>query len=181
MKFLTTVIAALLLMQGTARAEEPWRFLTLADWHIAEVYVQPHEYHEMTEEVLASLKMLKANYGGELVMLPGDSNKGHWDTEQFIKSFKPGLTPAEAILQAGKLCYSGIVDAFKEAGYSKLLMAVGDHEVGDNPWPPRTAVSRHQADFARPLHVVSIWIPTAVTSCTINQSARHLPRPLGTK
>jgi hypothetical protein len=146
-KTLTKVIAVLLLMQGTARAEEPWRLLTLADWHLAEIYVQPDKYPEGIATVADGLKMLKANYGGELVMLPGDSNVGHWDTKQFITSFNPNLTPAEAILQAGELCYTGMVDAFKEAGYSKLLMAVGDHELGDNPWPPGTAVSKCQPQF----------------------------------
>lgn len=87
MKTLTKVIAVLLLMQSTARAEKPWRFLTLADWHLAEIYVQPDKYPEGIATVADGLKMLKANYGGELVMLPGDSNVGHRDTKQFIKSF----------------------------------------------------------------------------------------------
>jgi hypothetical protein len=93
MKTLATLIAALLLMQSTVRAEEPWRFITLADWHLAEIYVQPNKYIGGGARNFASLKMLKANYGGELVMLPGDSNRGHWDTPEFIKSFEPGLTP----------------------------------------------------------------------------------------
>jgi hypothetical protein len=147
MKILTTLITALLLIQNVASAEEPWRFITLADWHLAELYVQPGKYEGGEEYNLSGLKMLKANYGGELVMLPGDSNVGHWDEDKFIKEFKPGLTPAEAILQAGELCYTGMVKAFKEAGYTKLLMAIGDHEVGDNPWPPGSAVSKHQAEF----------------------------------
>ena len=41
MKILATLIAALLLMQSTVHAEEPWRFITLADWHLAQLYVQP--------------------------------------------------------------------------------------------------------------------------------------------
>jgi len=138
MKILATLIAALWLMQGTARAEEPWRFITLADWHMAEMYVQPDRYPWGEGYNTANLKMLNENFGGELVMLPGDSNNGHWDTEEFIKRFNPALTPAEAILQAGELCYTGMVNSFNEAGYSRLLMAVGDHEVGDNPWPPGT-------------------------------------------
>ena len=147
MKILATVITAFVLIQSTVRAEEPWRFINLADWHAAEIYVQPNIFPGMAEQNLASLKMLKDNYGGELIMMPGDACRGHWDTDQFIKSFNPKLTPAEAILQAGDLCYTGMVDAFNEAGYSKLLMTVGDHEVGDNPWPAGTAVSRHQAEF----------------------------------
>ena len=97
MKILTTIITAFLLILNVARAEESWRFITLADWHLAELYVQPNRFPGGVEQNVAGLKMLKAQYGGELVMLPGDSNVGHWDTEQFIKSFQPGLTPAEAI------------------------------------------------------------------------------------
>ena len=147
MRILTTLITVLLLMQSTVRAEESWRFLALADWHLAEIYVQPSKYPGGEAYSIAGLKMLKENYGGELVMLPGDSNVGHWDRENFIKGFKPGLTPAESIRQAGELCYTGMVGAFNEAGYSTLLMAVGDHELGDNPWPLGSAKSKHQAEF----------------------------------
>jgi len=99
MKILATLITALLLMQSTARAEEPWRFITLADWHMAEIYVQSGKFPAVGAQNVDSLKMLKTNYGGELVMLPGDSNGGHWDTEKFIKRFNPELTPAIAEYQ----------------------------------------------------------------------------------
>ena len=147
MKILATLVAALLLMQSTVRAEEPWRFITLADWHMAEMYVYSNRSSGRADPNVASLKMLRENYGGELVMLPGDSNRGHWDTKQFIQRFNPQLTPEQSILQAGELCDRGMVGAFQEAGDSRLLMAVGDHGVGDNPWPPGTAVSKHQAEF----------------------------------
>ena len=181
MKILTTVIAALLLMQSTAHAEESWRFLTLADWHIAEVYVHSHEYAEQIEEISASLKMLKANYGGELVMLPGDNNVGHWDTPAFIRKFKRGLSPAQSILQAGELCYSGMVNAFKEAGYSRLLMAVGDHELGDNPWPPGTAVSKCQPQFREAFASVFNVKPDGGRFIYDKPVGKAASRPLGTK
>ena len=181
MKTLTTVIAALLLIQSTARAEEPWRFITLADWHLAELYVQPSRFPGGMEQNVAGLKMLKAQYGGELVMLPGDSNGGHWDTEQFIKSFNPKLTPAESILQAGELCYTGMVGAFKEAGYSRLLMAVGDHELGDNPWPAGAAVSRHQAEFRQAFASVFNINPDNGEFIYDKPIGEAASRPLGTK
>ncbi|MCH8216454.1 MAG: hypothetical protein IH892_06745 [Planctomycetes bacterium] len=149
MKILATLFTAILLMQSTVRAEEPWRFINLADWHGAEKYVYSNRLAGRPDSNVDSLRMLKENYGGELVMMPGDACRGHWDTKQHIKSFNPALTPAEAILQSGERCYAGMVNAFNEAGYSKLLMAVGDHEVGDNPWPPGTAVSKHQAEFRK--------------------------------
>jgi hypothetical protein len=148
MKTLTLLIVApLLILSTTSCANEPWRFILLADWHGAEIYVQPDLAPGMEEQLFAGMKMLKENFGGEFILMPGDCNRGHWDTPQFIKSFNPELTPAEAILQAGDLCYTGMVDAFKEAGYPTILMAVGDHEVGDNPWPVGNAVSAHQAEF----------------------------------
>ncbi|MBL7016261.1 MAG: hypothetical protein ISR84_01750 [Kiritimatiellales bacterium] len=45
-------------------------------------------------------------------------------------------------MKAGHLCCSGMIDSFCKGGYSKLIMAVGDHEVGDNPWPAGSDVSR---------------------------------------
>ena len=181
MKILTTIITALLLIQNVASAEEPWRFINLADWHGAEIYVQPDLAPGMEEQLLAGLKMLNENYGGELILMPGDACRGHWDTPKFIKSFNPALTPAEAILQAGDLCYTGMVNAFKEAGYPTILMAVGDHEVGDNPWPVGNAVSKHQAEFRQ----------TFARGFNINPDGAHFrydkpigdaaSRPLGTK
>jgi hypothetical protein len=134
-----------------AQATEPWRFLLLADWHQAEKYTQTEKNPEWlaaaVAEDVATVQMLKKNYGGELILLPGDNNGGHWDTPAFIKNNYPGETAEEAVLQAGHYCYGGMIDAFREGGYSKLLMAVGDHEMGDNPWPAGSAVSRCQPQF----------------------------------
>ena len=181
MRILTTVIAVLLLMQSTVRAEEPWRFVNLADWHSAEKYVYSNRSSGRADANIVNLKMLKENYGGELVMLPGDCCRGHWDTDRFIKSFKPGLTPAEAILQAGALCYTGMVGAFNEAGYSKLLMAVGDHEVGDNPWPPGSFVSKHQAEFRQAFARVFNMDPDGGHFIYDKPIGEAASRPLGTK
>ncbi len=136
---------------GLVGAEETWRFLLLADWHSAEKYTQseknPEWLAEAVAEDIATVAMFKKNYGGELILMPGDSNGGHWDTPKFIKNNFPGATPEESVLEAGRLCYSGMMDAFREGGYSTLIMAVGDHEMGDNPWPAGSAVSRCQPQF----------------------------------
>jgi len=129
---------------------EPWRFISLADWHWAEKYIMGDRYEEhktAVDENIATLKWMKQKHGGDLIILPGDSNSGHWDTPKFIKKFNRKLTAKESILQAGKLCYAGMIDTFEQGGYSNLLMAVGDHEVGDNPWPVGSDVSKYQAEF----------------------------------
>jgi len=141
----------LVLLVSTGRAGEPWRFITLADWHTAEKYTQsrnnPDWFADAVAQDVANIAMLRDRFGGDLIVLPGDSNGGHWYTAKFIKKFKSGLTPAQAILEAGHLCYSGMVASFKKGGYGTLLMAVGDHELGDNPWPVGSAVARCQPQF----------------------------------
>ncbi len=145
------IVSGIALAAVTGNAEEQWRFLTLADWHWAEKYIvtgePPVHVTKAIAEDVAAVKMLKQNYGGDLILLPGDSNGGHWDRPEFIKRKFPGLSAEEAILKAGHLCYSGMINSFKQGGYSKLIMAVGDHEVGDNPWAPGSAVSRCQPQF----------------------------------
>ena len=151
MKLKTILAVSSMLITQISHAEKPWRFILLADWHSAEKYTQsqndPDWLQAAVDEDVANVKMLKENYGGELILMPGDSNGGHWDTSKFIKKFKQGLKPEESILQAGKLCYDGMISSFKKGGYSKLIMAVGDHEVGDNPWPAGSDVSRCQPQF----------------------------------
>ena len=124
MKTKTLLALSSLLLSNLATAEKPWRFLLLADWHSAEKYTQsennPVSIEEAAKIDVANVKMLKENYGGELMLLPGDTNGGHWDTPKFIKKFKKGLKPEQAILQAGKLCYDGMISSFKKGGYSKL-------------------------------------------------------------
>jgi hypothetical protein len=148
-KFWTLLIW--LIAAGLLQAEESWRFLLLSDWHWAEKYAHSENSPDWLEEAVgvdvAAVTMLKTNYGGDLMLLPGDSNDGHWDEPGFIKKTFPGSTTEEAILKAGKLCYGGMIDAFKRGGYSKLIMAVGDHEMGDNPWPAGSAVARCQPQF----------------------------------
>ena len=74
-----------------------------------------------------------------------------------------------------------MVNAFKEAGYSRLLMAVGDHELGDNPWPPGTAVSRCQPQFRKAFAKVFNINPDNGEFIYDKPIGEAASRPLGTK
>ena len=121
MKNLAILIATLLLIQSTIRAEEPRRFITQADWHGAEFYDPPTSYPGGAECNIASFKMLSENYCGEHVMLPGDCNCGDWTQELFIMRFNPALNRAEDILRAGELCYTGMEGTLEGSKLGRLL------------------------------------------------------------
>lgn len=167
-----------------AQAEDPWRFINIADWHWAEGYVwqekSPDQYATSLAKHTAEVATIKKLFGGELMTLPGDSNGGHWDTPKFIKDFMPGATPEEAILKAGKFCYSGMSRAFKAGGYPILLMAVGDHELGDNPWPAGSDVSRCQPQFREAFSSVWNTNPDGGKFLFDKPIGRMASRPLGT-
>lgn len=146
----TTTSVAAQERNSTSNKDASWRFISLADWHSAEKYVmgdREQGFEAAVKENIATLKWMKREVGGDLILLPGDSNSGHWDMPKFIKKFNAELSPKQAILQAGKLSYSGMIDTFHRGGYDNLIMAVGDHEVGDNPWPVGSDVSKYQAQF----------------------------------
>jgi len=179
------LLSGVSLLALAGQAEEPWRFLTLADWHWAEKYIFTGEPSTAVAaaiaEDVAAVKMLKQNYGGDLILLPGDSNGGHWDRPDFIKRKFPGLSAKESILKAGHLCYSGMIDSFKKGGYSTLIMAVGDHEVGDNPWRAGSAVSRCQPQFREAFAREFNMDPDGGDFLHKDSIGKAASRPLGTK
>ena len=154
-KLLTQIglVAVLSTCCAPALFGETWRFLNIADWHAAEKYVRQEQNPDWLSariaQDVADVKGIQELFGGELIVLPGDTNGGHWDRPPFRKGFSPELSEEETVLKAGHLCYTGMIRSFNEGGYTRMLLAVGDHEIGDNPWPPGSAKSRLQPQFRK--------------------------------
>ena len=73
------------------------------------------------------------------VLVAGDLVDGHWgvDVEPATGIFGPVGTREEklaAVTNAGALYYGQWASRFRERGL-RVLPALGDHEIGDNPWP----------------------------------------------
>ena len=142
------------------RGEEPWRFLDMPDWHNAEKYVTVWSgawsgqgyasYAAYRSAKLAQdqavAQTLSSTFGGDLIIIPGDLQNGHWWDTEFVNNFKSvpaysGLSASQVVIEASHLCYTGLKESFNAGGYPTMLVAVGDHEVGDNDWPTGSAVS----------------------------------------
>ena len=137
---------------GRSKAEfnAGWRSLILSDWHQGEKYVFSNRPDEILNDVNVT-HFLKNTFGGELLLIPGDTNAGFWSTESFRKLMSEDVgydvTNEFAVHEAGRRCYKGVLDTFRKGGYWRVLIAVGDHEAGDNPWKAKTKKSYLLPDF----------------------------------
>lgn len=131
-------------------AYDEWKFVVLADWHGAEQYaLRPGEEAPAWDLGIETFSYINQTYGGELILAPGDSNAGKWNTPDFIQKFNASLmdNPQEVVLQAGINCYTTTKKLFSEAGYDRFLMAVGDHELGGNNWSPKGSKTLSLPEF----------------------------------
>jgi len=121
----------------------PWSFIVLADWHKAEYFAtDPSTNSQYYKETESQIKFVNQTYGGDFVLIPGDTNGalpgekggGKWDKEDFETIFEPELTVSNRVLKAGKNCYKSVKELFSRGGYDTIYVALGDHEVGGNSW-----------------------------------------------
>ena len=135
-----------------------FRFLVLSDWHSAEKYVlselNPWAKEGINQDI-KNVQYLSDRYGGEFIMIPGDTNAGQWGRfdlkTKLSKLSGENLTKKETVLEAGKRCYGGMLNSFRLGGYSKILLSHGDHEAGDNPWKVGDFKSLAQPEFRKAL------------------------------
>jgi len=89
---------------------------------------------DLWEASKAALSEIKATYGGELVLIPGDSASfGKISNEQIEKKLgKTGYTMNKVVYEATSNVYKAVKAMYNEVGYNTVLAAVGDHEIGGN-------------------------------------------------
>ena len=117
----------------------PWSFIVIADWHGVEPFARDDTPEEFYLQRKWQLQRIKSEFEGDFVALVGDMVGGEWYRQQWIDKFMPGKSPQQAVYDASVNCFTAIKKVFHEVGYEKILYALGDHEIGDNPWQPNTA------------------------------------------
>ena len=126
----------------------PYTFVSTPDFLNADTgdvrdspYWEPGDPNSINPGHQASLsKVLRdvARWRPDSTLLAGDAVEGHWGIDTLRTGiFGPVGTEAEQVaalrLAAGQY-YSATVERFASAGLPLPHAAVGDHEVGDNPW-----------------------------------------------
>jgi hypothetical protein len=119
--------------------ETDMTFLVMSDLHD----FTPFAYKKTLEDIKqmnlweaskAALSAIKATYGGELVLIPGDSASFGKISNEVIKKElgKPGYSMNEVVYEATSNVYKAVKAMYNEVGYDTVLAAVGDHEIGGN-------------------------------------------------
>ena len=101
----------------TSAPVDPWSFIVLADWHKGDYFaIQPEVGTIYYNETYDQIKYIKDNYGGDIVVSPGDTNGalpgerggGKWQTETFQTLLKPEYSVEQRVMTAGNNCFSTV-------------------------------------------------------------------------
>jgi hypothetical protein len=102
-------------------SSETWTFVSMPDFlNVDTTYPQPG-WEETLDFVLEAVKAEDPDF----VLVPGDLVMGRWYSKEKIKEYAAIYYPAWIKRM--------------EAHGLKFYAGVGDHEIGDNPWPPERA------------------------------------------
>jgi len=101
---------------GGAASAKPWRFVSIPDFLNVDVtYPQPG-WEETLDYVLKAVKAENP----EFVLVAGDLVMGRWPDKESIKKY-------------AAIYYPAWIKRMEDHGL-KFYTALGDHDVGDNPW-----------------------------------------------
>lgn len=124
---------------GQEQEEDGLSFLVMSDTHAFTPFSFDKENNNnklgVWNNAVKVLTYIKQQYGGELVMMPGDSvSYGGQSNDEIREKLNATLDMSmnEAIYTAGYNCYTMVRQLFSFVGYNTILAAVGDHELGGN-------------------------------------------------
>ena len=120
--------------QKPADKNESFSFLVLSDIHV----FTPLSFDLNEDTTVAfiqsaaqTMKNINETYGGEFIVMPGDSaSYGKNSNADIVEKLGGELSPSDAVYQAGTNCYTRTKQFFQAAGYDTILPCVGDHELG---------------------------------------------------
>ncbi len=121
--------------QEGVKSVQPWRFVSIPDFLNVDLEYPQAGWEDTLDYVLKAVKAENP----EFVLVAGDLVMGRWPDKDSIKEY------AEKYYTAWK--------QRMDAHGLKYYTAIGDHEIGDNPWPEEKAelVSYFKRQFQRHL------------------------------
>ncbi len=121
--------------------QNTWSFVSAPDWHLGKYELHPPLKAGVLELQRNTLQDMK-RHNPELLLIDGDLVSGPWVGQEWIDRFAPGGSQEEAIINVCKVAYGNLKQRFEENGFNNILVAIGDHEIGeDSNWKPGNEIS----------------------------------------
>ena len=115
-------------------------------------------------------------YDPELFLVAGDLVNGRWFEDAMLDMFDPKARNRTTSIDKGADIYYGWYKwLFREHGFGTVLGAIGDHEIGDDDWPPGSEKSNRVSVMKRAFHrnmVSVLGLPSKINGADA--------RPVGT-
>ncbi|GFH57818.1 hypothetical protein CTEN210_14294 [Chaetoceros tenuissimus] len=113
-----TLLLLIIIHFASVQASTPqWSFIVIADWHGVESFARDDTPEQFYLQRKWQLNRIKSLFEGDFVALVGDMVE---------------------VYDASVNSFTTIKKIFNEVGYDKILYALGDHEIGDNGWQPKS-------------------------------------------
>jgi hypothetical protein len=125
------VLASMLPLAATGHEEaETWTFVSIPDFlNVDTIYPEP-QWEDALSWTLQSIKSENPDF----VLVPGDQVMGHWDYPEKRLDNGETVEGEEGVRYWASIYYPAWQKRFAAHGLP-VFTAIGDHEIGDNPWP----------------------------------------------
>jgi len=157
-----------LLMSAATNSLSAWTFISSPDWFNRDIADLSGSWSEdlkadgwdthtglngispEMQAVYDSVVAEMAAYGPEVFVVTGDLVNGRWFTDETLEMFDPvSRDRLKAIDKAADIYYGWYRWLFNSHRIAPVLGAVGDHEIGDDPWLPGSEKSLHVQTMKR--------------------------------
>lgn len=145
MKFIHPIILLFILMVNNTSAQDSWSFVSSPDWHTGDRELRhpakPYSQEDIAlqQRTIDDMKECKP----ELLLIAGDLCGGPWIGDAWTSIYGMGGSQADAIINVSDIIYKNLKQRFTKNGFDKILVAIGDHEIGeDGNWKPGSVVSQ---------------------------------------
>lgn len=138
------LLSALPVNSAEQKKTDVWTFVSIPDFlNVDTLYPEP----KWEEALSYTLKLIRSE-NPDFVLVAGDEVMGHWDYPEKRLDTGETVEGEEGVRYWASVYYPAWRERFKAHGLP-VYTAIGDHEIGDNPWGPGSRRLRCVPEYKR--------------------------------
>ncbi|MCH2115765.1 MAG: metallophosphoesterase [Pirellulales bacterium] len=141
---LTTIVSVSSVNAVEQKEASTWTFVSIPDFlNVDTIYPEP-KWEDALSYTLKSIKSENPDF----VLVAGDEVMGHWDYPENRLDTGEKVEGEEGVRYWASVYYPAWKKRFEAHGLL-VYTAIGDHEIGDNPWPLESRRLRCVPEYKR--------------------------------